>query len=112
MPTRPPIHNPAGQRTIKRVTLARYRQSSRRKEHQRLYDWAWRRYSKARLERYPWCVLCAEEGTPSLATCTDHKIPHEGNPALFNDPNNHQSLCKWHHDRKTALEDGGFGRKK
>jgi 5-methylcytosine-specific restriction protein A len=28
---------------------------------------------------------------------------------LFLDPANHQSLCKRCHDRKTRLEDGGFG---
>jgi len=112
MPIRPPIHKPAGQRTIKRVELQRYERSTSRREHQRLYDWAWRRYSKRRLEQYPWCVECAKEGTPALGKVTDHIRPHRGDPILFRDPSNHQTLCKWHHDRKTATEDGGFGRQK
>lgn len=40
----------------------------------------------------------------------DHIIPHKGDPELFWDQDNWQSLCKPHHDRKTATEDGGFGR--
>lgn len=39
----------------------------------------------------------------------DHKIPHRGDAALFWDPNNWQAMSKPCHDRKTALEDGGFG---
>lgn len=44
------------------------------------------------------------------ATIVDHKVPHKGDKALFWDSTNWQSLCKPCHDRKTAREDGGFGR--
>jgi 5-methylcytosine-specific restriction protein A len=43
------------------------------------------------------------------ATVVDHKIPHKGDMKLFWDRSNWQSLCKCHHDIKTATEDGGFG---
>jgi 5-methylcytosine-specific restriction protein A len=40
----------------------------------------------------------------------DHKVPHRGDMKLFWDRNNWQSMAKECHDRKTASEDGGFGR--
>ena len=46
------------------------------------------------------------------ATIVDHIVPHKGDLALFYDQTNWQSLCKRHHDIKTAAEDGGFGNKK
>jgi 5-methylcytosine-specific restriction protein A len=45
----------------------------------------------------------------TVATVTDHKIPHRGDMALFWDRSNHQSMAKECHDRKTAREDSGFG---
>ena len=44
------------------------------------------------------------------ATVVDHIKPHHGDQRLFWDVGNWQSLCKAHHDSKTATEDGGFGR--
>lgn len=44
------------------------------------------------------------------ASIVDHIIPHKGDKQLFWDRDNWQPLCKKHHDRKTATEDGGFGR--
>jgi 5-methylcytosine-specific restriction enzyme A len=44
------------------------------------------------------------------ATVADHITPHKGDPVLFWDPDNLQSLCAACHGRKTATEDGGFGR--
>ncbi len=40
----------------------------------------------------------------------DHIVPHKGDQRLFWDPENRQTLCEHCHNRKTALEDGGFGR--
>lgn len=74
---------------------------------QRGYNSRWRRYREQYLREYP---LCAECEKPTPATVVDHIIPHKGNKQLFWDPDNHQPLCKSCHDRKTALEDGGFGR--
>lgn len=109
MPTRPPIHRPAGSRRAEVQRRAAYNSSVARRERQSLYDWAWRRYSKQRLARFPFCVECAHLGKARRAVVTDHVRPHEDDPMLFKDPDNHQSLCKVHHDRKTAREDGGFG---
>jgi len=45
------------------------------------------------------------------AVVVDHIIPHRGDLALFwDEKNNWQALCHRCHSRKTAREDGGFGR--
>lgn len=72
-----------------------------------------RRWQKARvtyLSRHPLCKVCDEGGLVVAATVVDHIIPHKGDQDLFWDTSNWQSLCKPCHDRKTAREDGGFGR--
>ncbi len=53
---------------------------------------------------------CERRGKVKLATEVDHIIPHKGDMSLFWDPSNWQSLCHACHSRKTAREDGGFGR--
>jgi 5-methylcytosine-specific restriction protein A len=58
----------------------------------------------------PLCVTCQGEGRVEAATVVDHIIPHRGDQKLFWGRSNWQSLCKRHHDIKTASEDGGFGR--
>lgn len=67
------------------------------------------RWQKARLiflKEYPICALCQDE----LASVVDHIIPHKGDQELFWDVKNWQPLCKRCHDRKTVMEDGGWGR--
>ena len=56
------------------------------------------------LIREPFCRECAAAGIRTRATVVDHVIPHEGEWALFVDPENLQSLCKFHHDGKTMRE--------
>ena len=75
----------------------------------RLYGARWRKASKAFLAG-KLCKVCEERGIIKLATATDHIIPHRGSRKLFWDRTNWQPLCKTCHDRKTATEDGGFGR--
>jgi 5-methylcytosine-specific restriction protein A len=40
----------------------------------------------------------------------DHVVPHKGDWLLFVDEKNLQGLCLSCHSKKTATEDGGFGR--
>lgn len=62
------------------------------------------------LLREPFCRECARQYPPddprhrTKATVVDHIVPHRGDWALFVDPSNHQSLCKYHHDQKTMRE--------
>ena len=84
----------------------------RRADSLALYDRRWAAYSKAFLRAHPLCVTCAAAGLVVAAEVTDHVVPHQGSRRLFWDRGNHQALCKRCHDRKTVLEDGGFGRGK
>lgn len=69
------------------------------------------------LLREPWCAECAKAFPPddprhrTRATVVDHKTPFRGDWKLFVEPGNHQSLCKHHHDQKTAREQADARRK-
>ena len=64
----------------------------------------------AQLLREPFCRVCARlypPGDPrhrTPATVVDHIVPHCGDWDVFTDEGNLQSLCKRHHDIKTAQE--------
>lgn len=77
-----------------------------------LYGAEWRRYRETFLFQNPLCSDPFGEHGARLepASVVDHRIPHRGDLALFWNPGNHQALCKRCHNRKTATEDGGFGR--
>lgn len=76
--------------------------------HKRGYDRRWRKERRDYLKANSLCVECLKEERVTAATVVDHIIPAKGNPELFWDRDNWQSLCKPHHDRKTATEDGAF----
>ena len=69
------------------------------------YDSRWRKASKRFLQTHPLCVRCMAEGKYMRATVVDHIKSHRGDPTLFWDEGNWQSLCKKCHDRKTMMED-------
>ena len=97
--------------TQPRAELERQRQYERERRAtstRRLYRTAaWRALRAAQLEA---CCNCQHPGCRRAATVVDHKVAHRGSNSLFFDPGNLQSLCKRHHDSKTARYDGGFGR--
>jgi len=78
------------------------------------YDERWRVYSRTYLSRHPRCAdpFARHSSIIKQADVVDHIIPHRGNPQLFWDENNHQSLCTNCHNFKTATVDGGFGRER
>lgn len=92
--------------------------------HERGYTKRWHKARTTYLSRHPLCVECAKHDRVVPATDVDHIIPHRLKEALdsgdadriaraqelFWDTKNWQSLCHPHHSRKTAREDGGFGR--
>lgn len=71
----------------------------------KLYDSPrWKSMRVVQLGKEPWCAECLKRGDHVAATEVDHIQPHQGNPALFFDEKNLQSLCKPDHSSKTANE--------
>jgi 5-methylcytosine-specific restriction enzyme A len=73
------------------------------------YDRKWRAARRSFLQRNPLCVECLKKGIPRVANVVDHVNPHKGDPMLFWDQSNWQSLCSSCHSRKTAVSDGRWG---
>lgn len=69
------------------------------------YGGAWAKARSSFLASHNSCKSC---GKP--ATVVDHIKPHKGDSALFWSKDNWQPLCTPCHNRKTATQDGGFGR--
>ena len=88
----------------KQTAERRVRDARRQRGSSKIYGASWRKIRSAHLMDHPLCVICGEP-----AQVVDHVIPHKGNPELFRNPDNLQSLCGSCHSRKTARYDGGFG---
>jgi len=71
------------------------------------YGARWRRYRIRYLMEHPLCINFEE--CHNVATVVDH-IVLVSQGGSFWDPDNHQPMCKQCHDRKTAKEDGRWGR--
>lgn len=56
------------------------------------------------LAERPWCEACLVQGIHEPAEEVDHIKPHRGDPSLFFDEKNLQSLSKRCHSEKTASE--------
>ena len=86
MPTRPPI----------------FQADARRREYQRTradpYTSRWDRVSRAYRRQHTLCIGCLAVGDTTSTFCTDHIVPHKGNPFLMWHHTNLQPLCRWHHD--------------
>lgn len=115
MPTKP--LRPCGHPGCPELVRNGYCDQHRREKEQRRgsaasrgYGSRWQKYRLRYLKEHPLCVRCQAEGRVVAATVVDHVIPHRGDQVLFWSKNNWQALCKTCHDRKTATEDGGFGR--
>jgi 5-methylcytosine-specific restriction protein A len=108
MPTRPAIFRSRGARSAKRDY-----DKHRGTRTERGYSNRWARAAKIFLKAHPLCE-CEEcragKRRIRVATVVDHRIPHKGDPTLFWDQSNWQAMAKRCHDRKTARQDGGFGR--
>ena len=104
----------------------RLQDQNRESSSGRGYGHKWRQAREGYLKKHPLCAEHDRIGIVEIALIVDHIIPHrieEANRSgdqsrigvalnLFWDRNNWQSLCKTCHDRKTAIEDGGFGRRR
>lgn len=65
----------------------------------------WKGIRRKQLSREPFCRYCAEQGLETRARYADHIIPHRGDPNLFFDDNNLQSLCETHHNATKQSEE-------
>lgn len=78
------------------------------KRNDSLYSSAqWRRVRAQQLRDEPLCRECKKTERVTMATIADHVVPISEGGAIF-DPENHQSLCKPCHDRKSIKEGSRF----
>jgi 5-methylcytosine-specific restriction protein A len=92
------------------VISGQRRDSRRHRDSKRFKDQKWRAwYSLAiwrgknglraqQLARQALCERHLKLGQDEPADTVNHRKPHEGDWALFIDPNNHESVCKACHD--------------
>lgn len=103
MPTRPPLHRPAGQRTKReRKAEADQRRGSAR---DRGYTSRWDSAALAFRREHALCLGCQAVGKIAAADVVDHVEPHKGDMFKFWNRAMWQSACRWHHDTvKQQLE--------
>jgi 5-methylcytosine-specific restriction protein A len=85
-------------------------------EYRRLYATPqWKGLRLQQLNKEPLCRSCEAQGRVTAATVADHIKPHRGDPALFFDPDNLQSLCdeepwRCHSSAKQSEESLGYSK--
>lgn len=104
MPSRPRQHRAAGWRPYKEPAKQVRKRQARRALPTNSAKW--RKIREAQLAREPLCRCCTALSIVREATDVDHI---NGDDSDHRDCNL-QSLCGSCHSRKTALENGGFGR--
>jgi 5-methylcytosine-specific restriction protein A len=104
------VHDGGGRCARHRQQAQRDQDARRGSARKRGYTSAWDKAREAYLRKHPMCRRHQELGVYVAATVVDHIVPHKGDMAKFWDTTNWQPLCKTCHDRKTASEDGGWGR--
>lgn len=75
------------------------------------YNYRWQKRRLLWLLNHPLCRWCDEANRVTPATVVDHIEPHRGDPQLFWDETNWQSLCKDCHDgAKQSEEKRGYSK--
>lgn len=86
------------------------RRSPEAQEWRRLYKTQrWLRLRKHQLSQHPLCERCLRMHPRQLrpADVVHHKREHKGNPVLFYEPTNLESLCAHHHDSEAQSDERG-----
>ncbi|KAA3639437.1 MAG: HNH endonuclease [Proteobacteria bacterium] len=111
MPSKPKTHRISKGKSHKdELRRKRDIKQAKIRQSKRMYNTgskAWQSIRNSQLSQYPLCADCLDKGLTRSANVVDHIDGNSWN----NDPSNLQSLCSTCHNRKTALYDGGFGRK-
>lgn len=71
----------------------------------------WRKFRLAHLKEEPLCRMCLRHGKMTMARVADHVEPHRGNPSLFWDGKNLQSLCLLHANSEKQKVEIGWAEK-
>lgn len=66
------------------------------------YDRAWEKLSIAWRNEHPLCAMCIREGRDTAGVLVDHIVPLKVDPSRRLDRTNLQTLCRHHHQIKTA----------
>ena len=106
MPSKPPVHRPAGYKPpdIKRREYDRARSA----EKNAIYDAGWRRCSRLFLAAHP---RCEHPGCGEAATDADHIESPRERPELRLSWSNLRAYCHPHHSARTSREQS-WNRKK
>lgn len=75
--------------------------------HRWYYQKQWKMIRESHLSRKPLCQRCRHFGFVTGGEHVDHVIAHNGDPKLFFDITNLQTLCHSCHSAKTAAERKG-----
>lgn len=73
-----------------------------------MYGYRWQRAREEWLRAHPLCIMHRKLGRIVKGTVVDHKVPHRGDPTLFWDQANWQTLCaSCHNAHKQSQEATG-----
>jgi 5-methylcytosine-specific restriction endonuclease McrA len=100
----PKTHRVLGQPTA--IDRSRSDYQRRGTRQQQGYTNEWLRAAADYRRRHPLCKMCMDRGRITPCQCVDHVIPHRGDPVLFWDEDNWQSLCNpCHNGPKRRIEE-------
>ena len=105
MPLRPTQHRPTGYNPNAAKDYAKQLDQRRGTASERGYNSVWRSFRNRFLKEHPLCAYCMREDRVTTATVVDHIVPHRGDPALFWQQGNHQSLCQSCHSKVKQREE-------
>ena len=99
----PKVHHARGHVTTTDRYQSDYRRRGTRQEQGYTNEWLAR--ARDYRKRNPLCVKCTQRGKVTPCQCVDHIVPHRGDPVLFWDENNWQSLCNPCHNGPKRREE-------